>query len=235
MRQDELASQETIRRSQQFGKNVGNIAKAGLGVAGAALSARLAPLLSPYLSPSLALKGIEKVAPDLGRKIRRGLEEGLTLEDGINYLRKAFNPGQEESQEPQGQEQHPNITPLQDLEARYPQLMRALMRSIQNGTPPDGAAAILKNFTEFNKDISAIERETGKNFVDLIIELMGEGGQPQEDFGQMGQMQQVSQNEMQNPMSPTGNVQGSAIDPKLIQLLQGLQQGIKNLRGPQGG
>ncbi len=76
MRPDERAKQSQIDRENTFKGNVNRgvsaAASAGAGAASAALASRVMPFLSEYIPADLAMKGINKVSPQLGSFLQRG-------------------------------------------------------------------------------------------------------------------------------------------------------------------
>jgi len=220
LRPDELASQSAIQKSKQedelLKKGIGfstGLGTAGLGVG---LAKKALPFLSEFIPVDLAMKGINKVAPEIGKFLKKGQSMGLDLKKGFNFLRENLSPKSNQS------------NPLQDFETNYPEIVQALSGHINNGRSPQEAAAILKTSTPFGQKIKKIEKDTGKNFVDFILEMMG--------GNQSSQMQQPQQIQQQAPQGTpvtqqTQQSQGRGIDPHIAQLMQGIRSSIQGLRG----
>ncbi len=210
MRAEQRASEEEIRRS--LGRD--SLVKKGAGLAVGAASglgaARVLPFLNDFIPVDLAIKGISKVSPKIGDFLKKGQAQGLNMKEGIEFLREQFSPIEKTTQE---QVQQSN--PLQDFETTYPDIAAALAKTIQNGQSPDAAAAILKTSTPFGKEVKKIEKETGKNFVDYILELFGNRGQQQGQQMQQPQQQMQGQQQMQQ----SGQQQGSGVDAQLMAAL----------------
>ncbi len=132
------------------------------------------------------------------------------LESGLNE-----NPQQQ--QQEQNQVSGPS-NPLEFISQYSPQLSQSLEKLLSNGQPPEAAAAILKTSSSFQNFIKKIEKDTGKDFIDLIFELFG--GKPQQEQGNQRQSQQSQQAQ-----------QSQGIDPQLAQLMQGIRSSIQNIRG----
>src|ERR1700676_3962059 len=91
LRPDEEANQSEIERDKNFRGNakkaVETAANIGLTATGLGISARIAPFLSPLIPKDLAMKGINKLSPKLGDFLKKGLEQGLNLQDGLDFIK----------------------------------------------------------------------------------------------------------------------------------------------------
>lgn len=119
------------------------------------------------------------------------------------------------------------VNPLQEFEMNYPDIARALANTMQQGQSPQAAAGILKTSTAFGKKIKELEKLTGKNFVDYIVELFGMQQQAQAAQSQRMQPQQA-QAQVQQQAQPQ---QGGGVDPQLLALIQGIRGSIQSMRG----
>lgn len=234
------ANQKHILRAQQSANTINQGIKGAVGIAGTALgfagANRILPFMDKLIPTSLAIQGLKKVDKRLGQFIDTTLENGFSADTVLDFLRDKFitQPEQEATQERKKEKEHPNITQAKDLETQYPEIINALMGHIQNGQPPQAAAALLKHDQKFVKDIKKIEKDTGKNFVDLILELMGPQ-QQQQPNAQMMQPQagQMAPNEMmQMGMQPQEVAQPqSQIDPKLLEIISNVKGGLNRMLG----
>ncbi len=111
------------------------------------------------------------------------------------------------------------------------------MGYINKGQSPEAAAAILKQSTPFSQKIKKIEKETGKNFIDFILEMMGgnQNGQMQQQQqqaqGMQPQAQGIPNQTAQAPNNMQGQGQSGGIDPNVAQIVQGIQSTMQRLRG----
>ena len=207
LRPDELQSQQSIEESrrnrERLKSGVKTVAGLGLSAAGAGLGSRILPFLNEMIPSDLAIKGISKISPKVGDFLRRGMDKGLDLKEGFNFLKENL------TKEQKAKEPH-------DIISGYsPELSRFLKEHIQSGRSPKEAAAIAKSGTPHSKAVKQIEKETGENFVDFVERLFG--GQPQQQ--QPAQQQQASQQPQQNQQTGQGQQALMAILQKANQLL----------------
>jgi hypothetical protein len=222
LRPDEAAAEEDIERSQSTNKLLKKGANLAIGAGTAALgigaASKILPFLNEYVPVDLAIKGISKFNPELGKKLRKGQSLGLNLKEGFNFIRDQLTPKEEEPQE------HPLVKQAKDFETNYPDIASAISNLLNQGQSPEAAAAILKKSTPFGSKIKKLEKELGKDFIDFVVELFGAQGQT------MQQTQQPQQPQQMQPQQP----QQQGIDPQLMQIMQGIRTGIQNLRGGGG-
>lgn len=214
LRPDEIATQSQIRRNLEQSKSAKKGIKTAAGIAstalGVGLSSKVLPFLNEYLPLDLAIKGISKVSPEIGNILKKGQSMGLDLKEGMEFIREKLKPEQPK--------EHPIIAEARQFETEYPDIAQAIENYINQGQTPEAAAAIVKQSTPFSAKIKKIEKEKGKNFIDYILELFS-GGQ-----GQGQQTQQQSEPQQQS----------QSFDPKLLQIMQGIQNSIQKLRGNNG-
>lgn len=92
------ASDEIIRQNKAPGNFIRNTTKIGTGlIAGGATVNRILPFLSKYIPSQLAIKGISKVDPRLGKYINSSLSQGHPLDDVMGLLKETFGEEDEES------------------------------------------------------------------------------------------------------------------------------------------
>jgi hypothetical protein len=192
---------------------------AGSLIGGATIAGRIVPFLSKHIPGELMRKGISKIEPRLGKFIEGALNNGYDLDNVRSFISDKFSPKEEKQQSEQNQE-NPIVKQAKDFETNYPDIIQALTGHINNGRSPQEAAAILKTSTPFSQKIKKIEKETGKNFVDFILEMMG--GNQSSQMQQPQQMQQQDQQEiptqsqapqqMQQPQNNNDQVIMQALD-----------------------
>lgn len=223
------ASIETKRQSEaplRSAKTVGSLA------ASATIAGKIVPFLSKYIPGELMRKGLSKIDPRIGKFVEGALSNGYGIDDIRNFMSEKFTEKKPEvSQQKQEQQENPSIKQAKDFETNYPDVVQALMGYINKGQTPQGAAAILKQSTPFSQKIKKIEKDTGKNFVDLVLEMMGNQGNASNQSNQV-QQQPTQQQQTSSPNQTQQPTQG--IDPKLAQLMQGIRGAIQGLRGGNG-
>ncbi len=242
LRPDELASESEIRKAKTRTGDVRSILETassfGTAGIGAKAASKILPLINQYIPEDLALKGINKIMPNVGNFLKQGMKQGLSLKSGLDFLKQNLQPQQQD--QPQ---EDPIIKQAKDFETSYPDIIKALMAKINEGQPPEAAAAILKNSAPFSQKIKKIEKDTGKNFIDFILEMMGGNTSSQMQKPNQGQSIPGGSAEgnafgnLQTPKGASGSSspqQSGGLDPQLAQLMQGIRGSIQNLRGGNG-
>lgn len=101
LRPDEESSQSRIEASNKRDKKIKTGVKSALSIAtavsGYGIAHKILPFLSNYIPSELAVKGISKISPKIGNFLKRGMESGLNVKDGLDFLREGLN-GKEEKQ-----------------------------------------------------------------------------------------------------------------------------------------
>lgn len=192
------ASQEINRQAQT---PIKALKTAGAIIGGTTIAGRVLPFLSQHIPGELMRKGLSKIEPRLGKFIEGSLSNGYSLNEIRNFMSEKFTPKQEEETQ-----ENPVVKQAKDFETNYPDIVKALMTHINNGQSPQDAASILKSTKTFGKKIKKIEKDTGKNFVDFILEMMGgnqssQMQQPQQQ-AQKGTIPQQQQGDYSNPLAP---------------------------------
>jgi hypothetical protein len=224
LRPDEEASQAHIN----YDKKAAGFIKKGIGLAagtaGFSGASRILPFLNELVPTELAIKGLKKVDPRIGEFVEKTVQNGFSTNNVLDFLRDQFvkPPEQNPPQETTQQKEHPILKEAKVFEANYPELAQALMRTMQNGQSAEAAAAILKQSTPFSKSIKKFEKEIGKNFVDFVVDLMGNQNQS---------MQQPQANQVQQQVQPQAQQQSGGVDPQLMQLVQGIRSSLQGIRG----
>src|ERR1017187_9128627 len=151
-RPDEIASQSLVRKNQEEESRHKSIGKTALDLAttatGIGLTAKIAPFLSKYIPADLAMKGINKVSPQLGSFLKKGMEKGLNIEDGIDFIKNQFAPKEEEKKSEKAKENR-NI-----IEKESPELHQFISDLIKKGETPTKAASKAYNDKKFMKAIN---------------------------------------------------------------------------------
>lgn len=223
LRPDELASLSEIERSkrqkQEFDQGFKTAAKVGTTIAttatGLGLAGKIAPLLNDLVPAELAMKGISKLSPELGKFLKKGMESGLSIRDGINFIKKQLSPKESQAEQ---QQEIATQDPLKFIAGYSPEIAQQIQALIQQGKTPQEAAALFKLPGKYSKIVSQIEKDTKENFVDLISRLFGgQGAQQQAQAPQ--QMQQQPQG--QQPQGQDANAQLMSMIDKFMQGMKG--------------
>lgn len=224
-RPDEQATQSEIDRQQSADRNLKGALKTGAKIAGTAatfgaaastgLGARILPFLSEYIPTDLALKGISKVSPGLGDFLKKGMSKGLSLKDGLDFIKNQINSGKSEGQ---------NAKDSRNIIEQYsPELHQFIDQEIKNGRPAIQAAAIAQNDKKFTGVINKLTKDHKTPWSNIVEGIYGGQGQapPQGQAPQQKQSQQQGQAEQA----------AQGVDPQLAQIMNGLRGAMQNLRG----
>jgi len=217
LRPDELATNSEIERAKRRTGEIrssletaSSIGATGLGLTAAKnLGSKIVPFLNEFITPDLALKGIKKVAPQVGKFLDQGLKQGLNLKDGLNFLKENFSK-QTENKAPDQR----NI-----LEQYSPELFSFVKDLVGKGQNPIVAALQATENKQFKNIIKKIESDHKTPFSSIIQSIFGGGQEVQQKLPK--QDQQVNQ-----PQQPQQNQPG----PGQQALMQELQR-IRQLRG----
>ena len=201
LRPDELAMQEELERDQRLrgyrDKAVGTAVSLGttaLGgataFAGGKLASRVLPLLNQYVPTEMALKGISKISPKMGSFLKRGMEAGLNVQEGLDFIKDKLSGSLAAGEEKKMAKDARNIIQKHD-----DKLHEYLQMEIGKGRSPHQAAAIARTNPAFEKSIKKIEKEHKANWSSIIDAIFGAEQQAQQ--GQMQQQQQQQPQQMQ--------------------------------------
>lgn len=90
LRPDEMAAESEIERDQRvrskIGKGVATVAPLALGASGA--FSKIMPLLNEMVPVDLAMKGINKLMPKVGKFLKKGQEMGLDVREGMDFVKE---------------------------------------------------------------------------------------------------------------------------------------------------
>lgn len=215
LRPDERAAQAEIERAnsrnQTIKKGAKGIATAvgiGASLTGVGAATKILPFLNEYVPADLALKGISKLSPKVGQFLKNGMESGLDLKSGLDYLKE--NLGNKKAEK----------DPMKLISGYSPELSQFIQGHIQNGRTPTEAAALAKMPGKHEKAVKAIENDMKENFVDMIARLFG-GQAPQ---AQPQQGQQAAQQTQQPQEQQAQPQQGGQGQQALMAMLQKINQ-----------
>lgn len=188
MRPDEKVALSEIERASSRDRTIkkGINTAVGLGTTalGIGATAKIAPFLSKYLTPEIAMKGINKVNPRLGEFLKTGMEKGLNVQDGINYIKENLM-GQTSKEAKEPAKQTKNI-----IEQYSPELNQFMSQEIQKGRSPIEAAALAQNNKKFSDIIQKMSKDHKANWSAIVESIYGGGQKAQQPQQQPQQMQQ---------------------------------------------
>lgn len=199
--------EQVAQKKKESSDTMKSLLTAGTNLAGGAyLASKVAPFLSEHLPIDLAVKGISKVAPKLGKFLDEGKRMGLDVKEGIDFIKDKMQPAKEETSKE---------SKLSNILGEFsPELQAFIEQEIQAGKAPDHAAASAMPRAEFSDIIRKIEGQSKKKFTALVRELY-EGKAIDQDQNQTMQSPQATQ--MQ------GQQQGAG-QQALMQTLQKINQ-----------
>ncbi len=217
LRPDEMASLSEIERAKKRNsmmKNAGNLALAAGGAAvggasgilpkiGSKIGQKILPFLSEFIPEDLAIKGINKIAPQVGSLLKKGQKMGLDIEGGLDYLKKQITNKEESAKEER------NI-----IEQYSPELHQFIDQRIKGGEQPLQAAAAATTQKQFGDVIKKMMKDHKTPWANIIESVYGNGQTAQSQQQQPQEMQQ----EMQQAQQPGAGSQ------KLMQMLQTINQ-----------
>lgn len=135
-----------------------------LSFAGGAAAAKFLPYLSEFMPIDLAVKGISKYSPKLGKILKNAPKYGFDTEEVLGYLR--------ENSMPSGEDQQQEISPIQKYSEK---LFSFLKEQIGGGRSPLEAGALAQNMKEFMQPIQKMQKDLQRNWSDILTEEFGEG------------------------------------------------------------
>lgn len=213
MRQPYQEATEAIKRQGEApGQLVKGAAQAALGVAGGgAVLNRIVPFLSSFVPQDLAIKGISKINPTLGKFVQGSLNQGKSMEEVTDFLKEKAGiaePKEEQKQAPKAPNGQPNL-----IEQFSPELHEFLVSEIGKGLIPEDAANQARSQPKFKQLIDKLEKSSGARF-DNIVGLIFGGKKPQ------NQPQQAQQPQQPQAQPEQQQVQGGPATQALMQALQ---------------
>jgi hypothetical protein len=230
LRPDEKEAKGDIERSKRFDSNiksgisaVGNAATAigGVGLAAKAagpLASKIMPFINKYIPADMAIKGISKVSPEMGKLLRKGMDQGLNVQDGLDFIKGQI----EKKSEPAKQK-------LNIIEQVSPELHQFIDQEIRKGRKPLEAGTVARLDKKHAETIKKLEKQHKTPWSKIIESLYGNGDQALPQQGQQ-QAQAPQQSQQQpHPNSAQGKMlaaqqaqqgQGQGLDPGVAAILQ---------------
>lgn len=192
MRPSEQAALSKIQQEERFDRGTKTAINLGVGLTGLGLSSKIMPLLSKYIPADLAMKGINKISPKIGRFLQKGASLGLNVEEGLDFLKNQFD-------------QSKNTKENRSIIEQYsPELSQFMSQEIKNGRTPIQAAAIAQNERKFSDVIKKMSKDHKTNWSSIVESVFRMAGS--------GNNQEQSQSPLNNPLQ--GNKDSKARDKK---------------------
>lgn len=192
---------------------IGALGTGAAAVAGSKLGSRILPFLNEYIPYDLALKGINKVSPSLGGFLKKGMEKGLDLKDGLDYIKKSFSGEEEEKRGPV--KENRNI-----IQQYSPELFQFLEDQIKQGKDPLHAGAEARIDKRFNPVIEKISKDNKSDWSSILQTVFGQSQMAlQSQKKKQPQQAQPMQSQAQSQQSQGGQGQQA-----LMSILQKIQQ-----------
>jgi hypothetical protein len=173
-------------------------AKRGVGVAAAAgaasfapLLAKAAPFLSQYIPENLAIKGLSKISPNLGKFVKDATDNGYDFNEVKDFIGNQVKDSQTQE----------NSKENKDIISQYsPSLFEYIKGLISNGSTPTEAATKAQKFLDpKNKQIiKQIEKDHKTPWTSIVESIFG-GGQMRQNTPGNTPVDQAN-----TPAQPTG-------------------------------
>lgn len=168
----------------------------GLGGLGA-LSSKILPLLNSRIPESIAVKGINKINPSLGRFVESATNFGYDFEEVRNFLRNKAAEQQDEKVEPK---QNRNI-----IQQYSPDLHEFILTEIKKGRSPLEAGALASLSDAFKSVINKLTKDYSSPFSALLETVYGPSekkqAQPRVSSGQQDVSAQAGLDRKENTLA----------------------------------
>lgn len=173
------ATDSLIKQHERPAKLLKTAASIGLTGAGAALASKALPFLSEYIPSELAMKGLSKVSPKLGKFVQEGLSLGKSFDEIKEFVGSQLSPALQNEQE-----QKPNI-----LQQYSPELFGFIQEEVKKGRTPMQGAGLAKLSGKFGQVIKQMENDHKMPYSSIIESVFGEEepqqpSQPQQQMAQ---------------------------------------------------
>ena len=237
LRPDEKATQSEIRKAQtrtgEVRSGIQQVSSLGATAFGGKVLSKVLPFLSEYIPEDLAYKGINKIMPALGGFLKNGMNQGLSLKSGLDFLKNQISQQSPEQSQQSPAKQNKNI-----IEQYSPNLHQYLLDLIKSGNTPIQAAVKARKFLK-DKDqevIDKLEKDHKSSWSDIVQSVFGSGGQALPQNQSQAALHEDAMNppysqptrppsaEAQAAASQTGNPQAKQ---QLLQAMQALSQKLR--------
>src|SRR5690606_27067434 len=124
---------------------------------------------SSQIPQALAIQGISKISPKIGNFLKRGQDQGLNVQDGLNFIKEQILSSQEQPDQAQ-QPSSKNI-----IEQYSPELYQTVRDFIQKGEHPIRAmgmalssAHVGDKAKKYSDIMNKILKDSGRSWTDII-------------------------------------------------------------------
>lgn len=191
--------QRILEQADEPGNVLKNVSgKATALVGGGLVLKKLTPFLSNLIPSSLAVKGISKINPTMGKFIKGAMDQGASSEEAIEFIKEKVQPKSSQSK---------NI-----IEEFAPEVHELLVDKVGQGLKPLAVAFQLSQDPKLKSVIRGLEKKTGKAFSDLVSSIFGSDGQSQGNLQSNSTQDALSQLFGQNAQKQTVDPLKQALD-----------------------
>ena len=202
LRPDEQAKYSEIEKSRgrdEFvKKGVGLATNIATTATAFGLSSKILPFLSSHIPVDLALKGISKISPNIGKMLKNGMKAGLDIKDGFDYLRRNISenkPDEDISKKEKTEANKQNI-----LEQYSPELFNFINNEVQKGRPLLETVSMANALDKFKPIIKKLTEDHKTPFANIVQSIFGMGDMGGGNIGtQIGSVFNQAQQPQVNP------------------------------------
>lgn len=153
-RPDERVLEE---QQKKYGAIESGLKKGVKFASAAAIGAGILPFLSEHIPLDLAMKGINKLSPVLGKFLKDGQSIGLDVKEGLNLIKDKIG------------EQNVDI-----ISQESPELKSFLEAHISNGRSLEEAGALAQLDEKYKSPIKKLEKSHKTNFSNILRTVFGD-------------------------------------------------------------
>jgi len=207
----QAASKASLKNTEQIGQFIADAAMTGGKIAlGGAIAGRIMPLLSSFVPQDLAIKGLYKVSPTLGKFINASQNQGTSEDEILNFIKEKIGMGESKKEQPKEQRSV--------IEQYSPELSQFIQGHIQQGRSPIEAGALAQLDPKFKSVIQKMTADHKTDFSSILQSVFG-GGQTaqQPQPGQTSPLVPGQEQQMQQQQQGSGQ-------QALMAILQKIQQ-----------
>jgi len=186
------ASEEIRRQGETPLRIAKGIASTAGSIAGgtvlAGVGGKVLPLLSKYIPTEMAIKGLSKIDPRLGKFIGKAMEEGYDFDEIRNFIGEKF-----EESKPSKSVSEKNI-----VEQYSPELHQFMDQEIKSGRRPIEAGALAENDKRFGKIIQKMVKDHKTPWSGILQSIYGSGEMAKQSMSPQQSVQQPEQQRLMN-------------------------------------
>lgn len=213
------------RQNSEPGRLLKKAGKTALGLlGGGAFINKVSPFLSEYIPEDLAIKGLSKISPKMGKFINGAMENGNSFDEVRDFIGGKV----QESTPKEPAKQSGNI-----VQQYAPDLHRFMTEQIQKGRSPLEAAGLAEMDPDkkgFKKIIEKMKKDHKTTWASLVESIYGSAQQPQQNLQGPQQNAQMGQ-PMPNPQQQQPAQSNGVLDPAVAQILQQGQAILQRFKG----